>query len=311
MKVEDERYVVTRGFIDGRDAPGVSGALSGVFLTILFEKELKYTGALFSRERMDRKMPFSDLVAVLEKGERERSEETLFSYAFSLRGHLSRNYAARQQENEITDNKRLERSVTLFCSDTLGISAIVFVDTTTMTEEEISSIPFLVSKMASSDESAEETVGEKASEHAPKNSMERENISQKELFIACHAILDPVAGTPVSDLSKNNRIFCRLPESSIFYKFFVNRIPGFDGTVMGDVTGVRINDNGMAIVAVELADNLTGAVKLSSKVRVKTAYSRGFQRTDPGKNAKSESIIAIASLLFFLCVMWLLIHFLS
>mgnify|MGYP000630152656 FL=1 len=80
---------------------------------------------------------------------------------------------------------------------------------------------------------------------------------------------------------------------------------------MGDVTGVRINDSGMAIVAVELADNLTGAVKLSSKVRVKTAYSRGFQRMDPGKNAKSESIIAIASLLFFLCVMWLLIHFLS
>jgi uncharacterized membrane protein YidH (DUF202 family) len=89
-----------------------------------------------------------------------------------------------------------------------------------------------------------------------------------------------------------------------------NASPNFDGTVTGDVAAVSVNELGSATVALKLSDGVTGAMKLAGTARVKVAAKQP-ERKETHENHSVTIVLAMTGVIFFLCLMALLLHFLA
>jgi hypothetical protein len=261
-------YNLTKGLINGHEKN--SSPVYGVFLGVSAETSLYLLKTRFTAEPIETGITQEDLLALLNaprmpekedgEGGGETSGDSLLKYGERLKGFIeSRSLLV--SEKGTLDAKAIERKITYFCSSELEISAVTFVDVIDASPDEAASL--IASCVPDSGEGKND--GEGAAEDD-----EGEGKKTDEIFIECAAVIDPVAGLPVSKLVKGQEVCCRLPETSPFYQICQSSIPDFNGIVSGSVTGIKINEFGSAVVAVNLAEGISGAIKVQSSIWIKT-----------------------------------------
>ena len=277
-------YNVTKGFINGHEKN--SSPVYGVFLGVSSKMTLHLLMARFAAEPIEMEISQSELLALLnapraqeENGGEERCRP-LLKYEESLKHYIESNRIL-LSENGSLDAKAIERNITYFCSSELEISAVSFVD---VINDPDSASALLDACGAGKGNKgwAEDEDGDSRKDGSDKK--------PDEIFIECAAVIDPVAGSPVSKLVIGQEVCCRLPETSPFYEICRTSLPGFDGIVTGSVTGTKINEFGNAVVAVSLAEGISGTMKVQGNVWIKIAKTAHPDQANPANYELARDI---------------------
>ncbi|MDR0615262.1 MAG: hypothetical protein LBG29_00485 [Synergistaceae bacterium] len=272
-------YNLTKGFINGREKN--SSPVYGVFLGVSSKMTLHLLMARFAAEPIETEISRSELLALLNAprareendGGGEERGGPLLTYEERLKHYIESNRIL-LSENGSLDAKAIERNITYFCSSELEISAVSFVDVIN-DPDSASALLDACGTGKGNKGWAEDEDGDSRKDGSDKK--------PDEIFIECAAVIDPVAGSPVSKLVIGQEVCCRLPETSPFYKICRTSLPGFDGIVNGSVTGTKINEFGNAVVAVSLAEGISGTMKVQGNVWIKIA------KTAPPDQANSAN----------------------
>jgi hypothetical protein len=297
-------YNLIKGLINGHEKN--SSPIYGVFLGVSAEASLYLLKTRFTAEPIETGIAREDLLALLNaprthgkedgEGGDEKSGDSLLEYEERLNDFIkSKNLLV--SEKGTIDAKAIERKITYFCSSELEINAVTFVDVIDASPDE--AVSLIASCAPNSGEGKNE--GECAAEEDA-----GEGKRTDEIFIECAAVIDPVAGLPISKLVKGQEICCRLPETSPFYKICQSGIPDFNGIVSGSVTGIKVNEFGSAIVAVSLAEGISGAIKVQSNIWIKSAGDvancRGTANSSRHEIARNILLGAIGAALLILAI---------
>jgi hypothetical protein len=177
------------------------------------------------------------------------------------------------------NTKQAEQAISRYCLESLYLKTVSFIDYTEATESDLEL--FEQAKVSSAqNETPSEADGagggtpDGSATQAP-DGVEADSGKKDEIFLRCDPILDPVNGVAMNELTTGDYVFGRLPEDSIFFKLLAKNIRGFDGVVTARVTGILMNELGTATVSLNLSDGVSGVMKLSGKVRIKTAQKEG------------------------------------
>lgn len=243
------------------------------------------------------------------------SDAALLHFAARLESFLTENKLL-QSSAKSMNNKPIEQQVNHFCAEELHLRSVSFVDIAVASDADLP--PF------STPQNNEEKASEKPEneENIPDSDNEETtdtDATDRELFVACESILDPVSGVAIGDLAAGDSIACRLPLDSIYFKLFVSRFPDFDGSVAGEVTGIRINELGTAIVGIDLAEGISGVLKLSGSVRVRLADKEGYRKRrreiwvpwGAGNDFPIGFVLGSIGVFLLLCLIGALLFFLS
>jgi hypothetical protein len=304
-----EIFIIVKGFIDAKDEHG--GAIYGTFLGVVSRRDIKFISVMFSKEESPRALDWNDLLILHEEREKNIGRDPLIAhYEQELSKYLESNMAL----NNIARNrnaKQAEQAISRYCLERLQFKAVCFIEFFDAKESDLDFSKKSKEKKKPSAKIVQEFPDEAEEEktpEAPKPAPSRD-ITSGDIFVKCDPVLDPVYGVAISDLKVGDLIMGKLPDDSIFYKVMERNSPSFDGSVIAKVKGVSGNDLGTATVSLELSDGVSGAMKLSGKVKVKLAekkpdYSRGTQ------NISTIIIFAGAGVLVFIAVA-LLIRYMS
>jgi hypothetical protein len=157
---------------------------------------------------------------------------------------------------------------------------------------------------AAGDEPAADETGAAAE---PKN--------KEDIAIRCEPILDPVKGLAMNELTVGDSVMTRLPADSVFFKLMARNIAGFDGVIAANVTGILQNELGTATISLALSDGIMGVMKLSGKVRVKTAGATAEAKRKPGPHSPLEippgAVFGAAGIVVFLSLLAMLFYILK
>ncbi|MDR3254415.1 MAG: hypothetical protein LBT31_02455 [Synergistaceae bacterium] len=290
------RYTIVKGFILGKEKN--SRQVNGLFLGVAAGMKQYYLKVRFIFDEIDRGSPWEVFLETLNGGCDEDGniqEDALSKYEKGVYDFITQE-GVLLSEKDVLNDKMIERKTTYFCSDAFDVNAVTFIELMSVTGDEIYSlIPFM----------------KKDNEPSESKDIEEENEEVEDLFISCGAVIDPVSGVPASRLVEGDTVFCRLPESSPFYELCASTIPKFDGVVTGEVTGVKINEFGSAVIAINLSEGISGALKLSSNIAIKT-QRRGAAGGQVGLSAMTRLMLfSILCVVGLLIVIGLLFRFLS
>lgn len=303
-----DKYMIVKGFVNGRDANARS--VYGVFVSASAPRNLLYLKEYFTYDPMDTDLPWSALFPMLDNPSGIRDPDSAlakYEKQFHSFADIQRIFESGRGR---VDSKDLERKITYFCSDVLGLSVITFVEMTNVSKEDLLSLmPFLEEKLEK--ENAEAAPGEEPEDD---NDLDTESLLEKlqegdeEIFISCEAVLDPISGVAINDLTIGDIVACKLPTTSSLYAMFSNQHPEFDGVIEGEITGMKLNEYGTAVVALKLANGVSGAIKLSGKVRIKRFAHSDAIRKREFSNVSLEMIFAAAGVIVFLIMMAVLLY---
>jgi hypothetical protein len=296
---KNEILIVAKCRIDAKDASG--SEVRGFYMCVANAREVEYDGALFSRDAIDSEAPLSELLSALEAPRSPERPKELERYENALKDYINTSRLF-QNEKNLNDPKTLERKITYFCTSALSLSAISFLEITSMSRNELYlSMPSLKREdEPEKNEERNETEGQ-ADKDASDDSAPRD------VAVACDPVLDPVAGVAAGDLSVGDAICCKLREESVFYSLMARASPGFKGVVSGDITAIRVNETGSATLALKLSDGVIGALKLNGSVRIKVLSRKEQDGTSPGKSPfRLDVLLAVSGIALFLLVMLLL-----
>jgi hypothetical protein len=282
-----------------------SRSVYGLFLGVSADLELYYLKARFMLEPAEGDIEWGQFLSLLNASDEKKDDEgedgPLAKYGEKLHTYIETERILITEKREL-DAKTIERCVTYFCTDSLDISAVTFVDLSSMDISEVLALmPFL------NDEQDGDDAGGGSSGDWQENDGQEDS---DEIFIECAPVIDPISGVAVSKLTVGQSVCCRLPEDSPFCKICAASLPDFDGIVSGEVTGVKVNEFGGAVVAVNLAEGISGAMKIQGSVWIKAV--RGPSDGTPDSNEVPRSILISAiGVAVLLCAIGILFHFLS
>ncbi|MDR1884971.1 MAG: hypothetical protein LBQ56_01760 [Synergistaceae bacterium] len=292
----EKKYTLAKGFIHGRDAS--FSPVYGAFICLSAAERTNYVSAIFVTELIDPETSLADLMARL--GGPRPDDEDLARYETELCEYINISRIFQGEYNAL-DGKVIERKISYFCTDSLQLSAITFVDLMSVGEDDLDSLAPSLSAYL-------EVKHEKESDSEDEDDFEgRHEGGAESVYIACEPVLDPVQGVAVSELAPGDVVFCRIPNESSFYLLLKNNSPNFDGTVTGDVTGVKINEFGSSVVSLTMADGVYAAMKMAGTVRIKLK-SKGAQAAVPG--GVPDVLIAVGGIALFLCILGAVIYIL-
>lgn len=297
------KFLIIKGFINGRDAS--LRPVYAVFLSASAPRELLYLKEYFSYDPIDTDSSWSVLLPMLDNSNTKQEPNSVLA-GYEKEFH---NFADIQRTFESgrgrMDPKEIERKIAYFCSDVLDLSVITFIEMTNVSQDDLLSLmPFLKEKLEKKDEA--ERGGEEGEDEGGLDGeelLEKLKDGDEDIFLSCEAVLDPIAGVAINDLTIGDIIACKLPETSSLHAMFVNQHPGFDGVIEGEISGMKLNEYGTAIVALKLADGVSGAIKLSGKVRIKRISHNEAPRKGEQTSASIEIIFAAAGIVMFLIIM--------
>lgn len=313
--MSDDKYSIVKGFIDARDEK--QAALYGVFLGVASRFDAKFVKSLFSYEPIDQSLSWQALLSLLHEKKASARDLALSDMESRLEKFLASGRLLPSAVKNM-NGKSIEQQVNHLCSDDLRLRSVTFVEIVAVEEGELR--PFEVEERHEEEKIELQDAGEeKTADGEANGEVDEEQKTEKELFVSCDPVLDPVTGIAIEDLDVGVSIVCKLPEDSIYYKLFVSRFRDFDGSVTGEITGIRINELGTAIVGVNLADGISGVLKLSGKVRIRLADKEGFlkNRRDAWMPWNDENgfplgfILAFTFVFLLLCLIGALLYFLS
>ena len=299
------KCTIAKGFINGRDPSGTP--VYGLFIAAASREKLEYLDQLFSYEQMDTNAPWEELIGLLGRPRMHEADSPLARYEKGLHDFIDIHRLFQSTKGHL-DPKQIERKISYFCADMLDVNAITFLELSEVEPENLKALfPSLRETEEQPDVPEPEAKGGEADEESGESAVDA---ADGEIFVACEPILDPVSGVALNDLQIGDVVACRLPEDSSFYKFFANGFPNFDGNLRGIITGIQLNEHGIATVALKLADGVSGALRLSGKVRIKL-LAKGEEARRAGAQPSLEVILAFSSIVVFLGIMGVLLYKLS
>ncbi|MCL2684399.1 MAG: hypothetical protein FWE55_04065 [Synergistaceae bacterium] len=298
---DDKTYVVVTCRIDGKES---SGAVYGISVSVVDEHVLVYNGVFFDNEPIDPSLPPSEMISLTNSARPNERPETFSSFESSLDDYI-RTSRIFQNDKSLNDLKSLEHKITYFCTSAMSLNALTFLGVGRIAKNELNQI---ISPPDAPNDEGGENNGE---ENLLAGGDEDAEDAPSEVAVMCDPVLDPVNGVSAGDIAVGTTIYCKMREGSTFYNLMEKVSPGFDGTVTGDVTGVKVNELGRATVAVNLSDGMTGAIKVASNVRIKVAEKTEAAGDAPSNQFGVEVIFAVAGVIIFLCIMAVLFHYLS
>ncbi|MDR1579230.1 MAG: hypothetical protein LBS35_02635 [Synergistaceae bacterium] len=293
--------VVVKCRIDAREAPG--DVIHGFYMCVLNERDIEYDGALFSRGAIDAEAPFSALYAMLETPVPDEYREEMKTYENGLKDYV-RASKLFQSEKNLEDPKPLEHKITYFCTSSMSLNAISFLELITMNQDEL----YLV--MPSLKPEEKPGIGEEQSGQGEQAADgETRDAAPADVVIACEPVLDPVTGVPARNLSVGDTVCCKLREDSAFLDLIGKMSPDFNGIVSGDVTAIQVNELGSAVVSLKLSDGVSGVLKLAGTVRIKALPRKElFGMAGRKFPFRFQVLLAVAGMMIFLFVMWILLR---
>jgi hypothetical protein len=296
-----QKCAVIKCSVNGKDAG--NNPVFGLFLGAVEGTRLIFHGELFSSEPLDTDAPLSELYALI-MSKAEGRDETLVKYETSFGDYVATSRMF-QDEKKLDDVKALEHQITYFCTSALRLNTISFLEITEMSERDLYlTMPNLPRLDAGNEEESAEC-------GPPSGEDEKEEKSLPDVVVACDPILDPVAGVALSDLAAGDVIYCKLKEDSVYYGMMSSAQPGFDGIVTGAITAVQTNEMGRVVVAINLAEGVTGALQLANTVRIKILKKKQHEQASSKKPPAMTIAIAMGGVILFLLIMALLLYMLS
>jgi hypothetical protein len=265
-------FIIVKGYIDTRDDHG--RVLYGSILGVVSRREIKYLNVMFSHDESLKTVSWQDLLPMhrdkYQESDREpgifNHEELLFKYL--LRG------AALNTVAKNRNTKQAEQAISRYCMDNLHLKAVSLIECFDAADEDIalfeneggapgpSSTGGKREEPEPEEEAAEDTQEAEQSEEIP---------SREEIVIRCEPVLDPVNGVAANELNIGESVLARLPQDSVFFKLLSRNIADFDGVITSTVTGILMNELGTSNISLALSDGVTGLMKMSGKVKIKTA----------------------------------------
>lgn len=293
-------YVIVKGFIDARDAQ--SRSVYGAFVSASSHQKTEYLRLLFTLAPIDKEMPWSRLIEFLSSDAASPSDPELAQYTDSLSAHF-RIHRILEKGRAHLDAKDLERKISAYCSQSLGLSAVAFVDVSEVDERELLElIPDVFApaeepevEWGTSDKTGGEPEGEPSGESAGGSSKEPE-----EIYLACDPVLDAMNGAAASSLVLGDAIDVKLPPDSMYFAFMKQNDPGFRGIASAEVMGVKLDEYGAAVVALRIAEGVSGALRISESVKLKRSERRSDFVTFGARTTSPELILAAFGIAVFL-----------
>lgn len=295
------KYAVVKGFIDARDA--LSRPVYGAFVFVSDIHRTVYLDVHFSDEPIDKGMSASALVKKLSAIKAEHESEGIFARSESEFASFVSAQGIFLLGKSRLDSKEIERKISYFCSEELDLNAIVFVDVTTMGEDSFASLfPSLLE--TATDESSDTNDGEPA-EDADVGGEDPDDEHSGDVYLACGPVLDTVNGTAIRDLLPGDHIDIELPKTSMYYQFIRSKDPTFNGRLDAEISGIKLDEFGAAVVAIKIADGVYGTLRLSESVKIKKNVAADLSRS--GMPIPPEYIFAAFCIVFFIAVICVLI----
>jgi hypothetical protein len=270
-------------------------------MCVLDSNELIYDGELFSREPVGAEVSFLEAFELLNAPRQGERPDEFAKYESELADFVKTSRMFHSEKN-LGDPKAQEHKITYFCTSVLALNAISFLEIRGMSKRDL----YLIMPSLKKTE-AQERPEQPEKPQADGGKSGSGGVS--DVAVACDPVLDPVSGVAVNDLAEGMVVYCRLKEGSVFHKLMKSVYSGFDGTVTGDVAAVSVNGLGAATVALRLSDGVIGAMKLAGTVRVKVAPKQEMEEAH--QNPGITIVLATSAVMVFLCLMALLLHFLT
>jgi len=305
-----EQYILVKGYIDAKDER--QRTFYGTFMAVVSRRDTLYLGVMFGGGEIPKETEFDALYDALAN-RAQVPDDAAFShneaelYKF-LDVSRTLNGVARSR-----NLKQAEQAISRFCADSLHLKAVTFVFFEDATESQLErfaheknetpeSLPTETSEASDTEEPAAADAAEPSAEKGP-----------RDLIVRCEPVLDPVRGVAMSELSVGDTVCARLPDDSIFYKMFVKNFQDFDGVITAQVNGILVNELGTAIVSLQLADDVSGVMKMSGKVKVKmaerqTAAIAGSRHWLNLQTLPPELVFAAATIFVLLCAIGLIVY---
>jgi hypothetical protein len=281
MEFAPQNYMIVQGYIDAKDDRGQT--INGTFLMVASRRDLKYTSVLFGQNGMDKDSSWSDLLALHEKMHSVADRDPmLIHHEEELKKYFETSLVITGVAKNL-NTKPAEQAVSRFCLDYLKLKAVCFVNYVNASQEDL--------KLFEREEPVSDTGS--ADFDAPAgdsvSAAVEERKTEKELFVQCDPVLDPIGGVAMNELSPGDYIRGKLSSNSVIYKLLAKNNRSFDGTITAKVSGILVNELGTATVSLDLSDGVSGVMKISGKVRVKMALNpdlangtaRGKRRSAP------------------------------
>ena len=275
-------FLIIKGFIDAKDEHG--NTIYGTILALTSRREMKYLSVMFSTDEPSKTMSWDDMLLMHKEKEGEsegspmkfRYEEEL--YKFLNGGNVLSNVAKNH------NTKQAEQAISRHCLDDLKLKAVSFVEYAGANEDEIEIFERARAKAPPVDEDNRREQDDSSETEEPESEESGEPKAKEDIVIRCEPILAPVGGVAMNELNIGDVVMVQLPEDSIFFKLLSRNIEGFNGVVSAGITGMLQNELGTATVSLSLAEGVAGVLKLSGKVRIKTASTP----SDDKRNKKTE-----------------------
>lgn len=312
--MEEKKFIIIKGLIDGHDKK--QATVYGAFLGVVTSSGVKYVSCLFSFLPISRDMSWSELLELLREERAPVRDITLTHMESQLENFLNSNKLMLSTAKSM-NGKELERSVSFFCGKDLSLRTVTLVEISSAYNENLSSLLSKREKPENEEITESDAAEEESADGEPQDA--EEEPASNMLSVSCDPVFDPVSGVAVTDLRVGVAIVCRLSENSVYYQLFANRFPDFDGSVTGEVTGIKINEYGTAVVGLSLAEGISGAMKLSSSVRVRLADKESYLRKDThswlqqanGAGLPLGFLFGAGTILLLLCLIGVLVYFFS
>lgn len=297
MEINDAAFVIVKGFIDAKTDKGRT--TWGSFVAMASRREVPFISVCFSNKELPKNTQWKDLLA-LHSNMMKAQDRNPDDITTEVR--LSEFFVRDAVLNTMVKNrnaKPAEQAVSRYCLDSLGIRAVTFIE---YNEATSSDIAFINSQKKSHQPSDAAPTDAKPADQdqAP----QEEEKKSDEVYVRCQPILDPLSGIAMNELHAGNIVYTKLLPDSVFYKLLARSTRSFDGVITAEVTGVLINELGTATISMKLADNVSGVMKLSGKVKVKTPQTglaeQSSRRRDSAirlSNLSPEAIVAFSVLL--------------
>ena len=319
-----KNYLV-QGFIDARDER--QGALSILLLAVATRRDLLSIDILVSDGAINKGLSWEEMLPILRAPKApdrppqyEKIENDLKDF-IDLGRHL-------QNIAKNRNTKPVEQAISRYCGDHFHLKAVTFLNSTEISSDALALI--LEKKESEEPKNKPKTGGKKEetdtdTDTGTETEAETAGEEKKELqgiFIRCEPLLDPVHGIAMMDLHPGDVVFATLPADSVFYKLFLNQFPQFDGTINAEITGIVHNDTGSATVSMNIAEDISGLMKLTGRVRIKVLRRwnenkdgdpNGKSPPAPGRFAmgKDEWLFGIIGGLMLLVLFWLMFSVLN
>lgn len=301
-----EQYILVKGYIDAKDER--QRTMYGTFMAVVSRRDTLYLGVMFGVDEIAKEADFDELYAQLQNRD-SVTEDATFSHN---EAELHKFLDVSRTLNAVARNrnaKQAEQAISRFCTETLHLKAVTFVILADASETHLAR--FTQEKK----EQAEPTQAENG--RAPETEADdtEKKREPRNFILRCEPVLDPVKGVAMSDLSVGGYVCAKLPSDSVFYKLFARNFQGFDGVINAMVSGILVNEHGTAIVSLQLADDVAGIMKMSAKVKVRTASSPKLNQDGRKRfslqTAPAEVVFGTAALIILLCSIGLIFYLMT